>query len=362
MNAPICVGVDISSEHLDAAFGPRGRVHRYKNTAAGIGNLVRQLRDLEVEVVLMEATGGYEIPLVEELADAVLPVAVVNPRQVRDYARSMGILAKTDAVDARVLAEFASGGHYRLWTAPDPGIRELGELAARRLQLISQRTAELNRLRLIRNRDVRSDINRAVAGLGRRIKRLDARVVDLIASTPSLSARASLIASVPGAGPQLTAILLAYLPELGTVDNRQIAALVGVAPLNRDSGKYSGKRFVWGGRARVRAALYMAALAATRVNPRIKAFYGRLVAAGKPKKVALTACMRKLLSILNSMLRNGEYWRTEESPANVGNDLSADQPPPQAVDGASAADDSPERMAADRGGPAPVGRPPPGGD
>lgn len=359
MSAPICIGVDVASEHLDAAFGPQGQVRRFGNTAAGIEKLVRRLRGLDVEVVLMEATGGWEYALAEALDAASVPVAVVNPRQIRDYARAMGVLAKTDAVDARVIAEFAAGGHYRLWTAPDPEIRELAELTARRQQLTGQRVAERHRLRLIRNRDVKADINRALAGLKRRTKRLDARIADLIGSSPGLSARAGLIASVPGAGPQLTAVLLAYLPELGTVGNRQVCALVGVAPLNRDSGKFSGKRFVWGGRGKVRAALYMAALTAMRHNPRIRAFYERLLAAGKPKKVALTACMRKMLVILNSMLRNGEFWR-EEEPVRSATGAVADRAP---VDG-RAEPTAGTRLAlkeADRGGEVTSGESPSGG-
>lgn len=326
MNAPVFVGVDVSSEHLDAAFGPQGPVRRLANTAAGIGKLVARLGELEVAVVLMEATGGWERALAEMLAGASLPVAIANPRQVRDYARAMGVLAKTDAVDARVIARFAAAGRYQPWKAPDPANRELADLAGRRLQLVAQRTAEQNRRRLVGSRIVRSDIGRAVGGLKRRIKRLDREIAGLIAASPYLRARAGLIASVPGAGPQLVAVLAAYLPELGQVGNKQVCALVGVAPLNRDSGKYSGKRFVWGGRSRVRAALYMAALSASRHNPRIRAFYERLLAAGKPKKVALTACMRKLLTILNAMLRSGEYWRAEEA---------IPEQPPQADAGAA---------------------------
>lgn len=314
MNAPICIGVDVSSEHLDAAIGPQGPVQRFANTAAGIGKLIRRLGGLSVEVVLMEATGGWERVPAEALYGASLPVAIVNPRQVRDYARAMGVLAKTDAVDAKVLARFAAAGRYQFWTAPDPASRELAELAGRRLQLVQQRTREMNRRRLIRSRPVRSDIGRAIGGLKRRIKRLDGEIAGLIAASPYLSARAGLIASVPGAGPQLVATISAYLPELGRIGNKQVCALVGVAPLNRDSGRYSGRRFVWGGRGRVRAALYMSALSASRHNPRIRAFYERLLESGKPKKVALVACMRKLLTILNAMLRHGEYWRAEEPP------------------------------------------------
>ena len=345
MNAPICIGVDVSSEHLDAAFGPRGRVRRYANSPVGIGELIGKLRQSALEVVLMEATGGWEQRLAEALAEASMPVAVVNPRQVRDYARAMGVLAKTDAVDARVIAGFATSGHYRLWRAPDPGTRELGELTGRRLQLVAQRTVEQNRRRLVRSRHVRSDVNRAIAGLGRRIKRLDRKIAALIAASPELRSRNALLRSVPGVGPQLAATVIAYLPELGSVGNRQVCALVGVAPLNRDSGKFSGKRFVWGGRSRVRSALYMSALVASRHNPRIRAFYERLVAAGKPKKVALTACMRKLLTILSSMLRHGEYWRGEESPVKqIRVAGSGDAPGPRTGDGPAA--DAPRGEAA----------------
>ena len=358
MSAPICVGVDVSSEHLDVAFGPKGQVRRFSNSSTGIRKLVRQLSVPDVEVVLMEATGGWERALAEALFAAFLPLAVVNPRQVRDYARAMGMLAKTDAIDARVIAQFAATGHYQLWRAPDPAVRELAELASRRRQLLEQRIAENNRLQLVGNRDVRSDINRAVAGLKRRIGRLDGRIADLIASSPYLSARSSLLASVPGVGPQLSAVLLAYLPELGSIGNKQICALVGVAPLNRDSGKFVGKRFVWGGRARVRAALYMSALTASRFNPRIKAFYDRPVAAGKPKKVALTACMRKLLTILNSMLRNGEYWRGAELPVADSEDQR--QSPPPSGD-APAVDEDEDGAAVDRDDSILGGRPPPGG-
>ena len=361
MSTLICVGVDVSSEHLDVAFGPRRQVRRFHNTAAGLGKLIGQLADLAVEVVLMEATGGWELALTEALDEASLPVAVVNPRQVRDYARSMGILAKTDAVDARVIAEFAATGHYQLWTAPSPQVKELAELAARRLQLVEQRTAEQNRRQLVRHRHVRSDIGRAVAGLKRRITGLDRKIADLIASSPYLSTRSDLIASVPGAGPQLVAALCAYLPELGNIGNKQIAALVGVAPLNRDSGKYVGQRFVWGGRGRVRAALYMSALVATRHNPVIRDFYDRLVAAGKPKKLALVACMRKLLIILNAMLRHGEHWRGEEPlDEKIRVEGPASRRRSRIGDGAAAADAGTGHMTAGPGDPIPGEDLPPG--
>ena len=233
-------------------------------------------------------------------------MAIVNPRKIRDYARALGYLAKTDRIDARVIAEFGQRGRYKLWQAPDPAVRELAELITRRWQLIAQRNAERNRLQLARNHLVRADMNRCVAGIARRIKRLDRQISSLIAASPALNARCALIASVPGAGPQLTATLIAFLPELGMLGNKQVAALVG---FNRDSGEYRGRKIIWGGRGRVRSALYMAALTASRHNPEIKEFYDRLLATGKPKKLALTACMRKLLTILNSMLRNPECWR-----------------------------------------------------
>ncbi len=319
MSTPVVIGVDVCKDRLDVAFGPQGKVAWFENTRAGIRKLLARLQGLEVGVVVVEATGGWEGSLAEALFAAAVPIAIVNPRQIRDYARAIGYLAKTDRIDARVIAEFGRQGHYHLWQAPDPAVRQLAELTTRRSQLVNQRTAERDRLQLVEGRAVRADINRCIAGLLRRVQRLDRAIDDLIAGTPQLAARRALIASVPGAGPQLAAALIAYLLELGVLDNKRIAALAGVAPFNRDSGSYSGRKVVWGGRGRVRSNLYMAALAASRHNPAIKEFYDRLLAGGKPRKLALTACMRKLPMILNSMLRNGEYWRAPPAtPASDG--------------------------------------------
>ncbi len=315
MRDGVYVGVDVAKDNVDCSLGPDGEVFQISNTAAGYKALIERLRGLLVALVCMEATGGYEEALADALQDASLPVAVVNPRQVRDFARSMGVLAKTDRIDARVIARFAEAVNPPVRGRKSPRERELSALVARRGQLTNQLTAERNRLQRSSVPRVRSDLRRAVAGLKRRIKTYDRAISEHIAASPLLSARRALIESVPGAGPQLSAALIAYLPELGRANEKQIAALVGVAPLNRDSGKFSGKRFVWGGRAGVRSALYMSALVASRRNPRIKAFYDRLVAAGKPKKVALVACMRKILVALNAMLRHGEFWRTEEPAA-----------------------------------------------
>ena len=309
MDTPLSIGVDVCKDRLDVAFGPQGEVAWFKNTKAGIRKLLCKLQGLAVGVVVIESTGGWEGPLAEALYVAEVPVAVINPRQIRDYAKALGYLAKTDQIDARVIAEFGRQGHFQLWRAPDPAVRQLGELTTRRSQLVTLRTSESNRLQLIDSRAVRADIKRCIAGLNRRVERLEREMDALISSTPELAARRALIASVPGAGPQLVAALISYLPELGMLSNKRIAALAGVAPFNRDSGGYSGPKRIWGGRARVRSSLYMAALAASCHNPVIKEFYDRLLEEGKPTKVALTACMRKLLTILNSMLRNGECWR-----------------------------------------------------
>ena len=290
MNVPVFVGVNVSSEHLDAAFGPQGRVLGLGNASAGIGKPIERLRGLDVAVVLLEAAGGWERAPAEALAEESVPAAIANPRRVRDCARAMGVPAETDAVDAKAIAQLAAAGRYRLRTAPEPAVRELAEPAARRLQPVTQRTAELNRRRLVRSREVEADISRAAAGLGRRIERLDGKIAEPIAASPYLATRAEPIASVPGAGPQLAAAISACLPEPGRTGNKQVCASVGAAPPNRDGGKYVGRRFVWGGRARVRAAPYVAALSASQHDPAIGAFCDRPVKAGKPKKVALAAC------------------------------------------------------------------------
>ena len=333
MDDAVYVGVDVSKEFIDVVAGAEGEVWKFPNQPSGFKALLKRLATIQVALVAMEATGGYEERLADSLADAGMPVAVVNPRQIRDFARSLGVLAKTDALDARVIARFGEMVRPPVRQRRSPRVKEIASLVGRRGQLMEMLIAERNRLQLVGNPVVGGDIRRAMAGLKRRIKRLDLEIEAVIAADKQLQARSNLLCSVPGVGPQLVATLTAHLPELGLLDNKTCAALAGVAPLNRDSGKYSGKRIIWGGRARVRTALYMAALVASRYNPVIKVFYDRLVNAGKPKKLALTACMRKLLTILNAMLRNGEYWRGSALPelapstvepgnAVIGNDVS----------------------------------------
>jgi transposase len=248
-----------------------------------------------------------EMPVVGALVIVQLPTAVVNPRQVREFARATGRLAKTDAIDAQVLAQFGEAVRPELRPFPDAATQELSALLARRRQLVGMLTAEKNRLRTAA-KAVRADVQEHIRWLERRLSDLDGQLAQSIRSSPSWRERDNLLKSTPGVGPVLSVTLLAELPELGTLGRKEIAALVGVAPLNWDSGHLRGKRRVWGGRSRVRAALYMAALVAARRNPVLRAFYERLVEAGKPKKVALTACMHKLLTILNAMIRHRTPW------------------------------------------------------
>lgn len=303
------VGIDVSQERLDVAVRPSGEMWQVSHDSQGIGQVVEGLGKLAPERVVLEATGGVEMTLAAELVACGLPVAVVNPRQVRDFARASGKLAKTDALDARVLAHFAEAMRPASRPLPDAVAQELGALAARRRQLVEMTTAEKNRLRTA-SRRIRPKVEEHIRWLEESLADLDRDLGDLICASPIWKDKDELLRSVPGVGPVLSMTLLSGLPELGALNRGEIAALVGVAPFNRDSGTLRGKRKVWGGRAQVRAALYMAALVATRFNPVLSAFYQRLCAAGKPKKVALTACMRKLLTILNQMVRQNRHWST----------------------------------------------------
>jgi len=301
------IGIDVSAQRLDTAVLPSREVRQFNNDSEGIRDLVEWLVAIEPAGVVLEATGALEIPVAGELELAGLPVSIVNPRQVRDFARAVGRLAKTDSIDALVLARFAQGVRPASRPLPDAKSRELRGLMDRRRQLVEMLTSERNRVRTTPQR-VRAQINEHICWLNSKIEELDKDLDELIRSSPIWRTREDLLRSVPGVGPVLSSTLIAYLSELGTLSRGQIAALVGVAPLNRDSGSFRGRRTVWGGRARVRASLYMAALVATRHNPVIRSFYKRLCAAGKAKKVALTACMRKLLVILNSMLKHQTRW------------------------------------------------------
>jgi transposase len=266
------------------------------------------LTQLHPELVVLEATGGLQMPMAGALAAAGLPLAMVNPRQVRDFARATGRLAKTDRLDAQVLAHFGEAIRPTPHPLPDTQAQELTALLTRRHQVIEMLTAEKNRLRVTRSASVRQRVQDHIRWLEQELGGLDRDLDHTIRESPLWRDKDNLLRSVPGIGPVVSITLLADLPELGTLNRHQIAALVGVAPLNRDSGRFRGQRMVWGGRARVRAALYMAALTASRYNPIIKAFYHRLCGAGKARKVALTACMRKLLIILNAMLKHQQPW------------------------------------------------------
>jgi len=303
------VGVDVCKAALDVAVRPGGVVWQVDNDKAGISELVRRLGQLKPASIVLEATGGYERAAAKALFRAGLPVAVVNPRQPRAYARATGQLAKTDRIDAQVLSRFGEVIRPRLVTSDDTARDELSGLQARRQQLMEMVTAEENRLQTAQPKVAR-EIREHLGWLKKKAKQLDKEIEERVQSRPEWSMTEEILRSVPGVGPVLSAAIIAGLPELGRTDRRQIAALVGVAPLNRDSGTLRGRRCVWGGRAPLRSVLYMATLAATRHNPVIGAFYRRLCAAGKPRKVALVACMRKLLTILNTMLRNQTPWLT----------------------------------------------------
>ena len=303
---PVFVGIDVSKAQLDVAVRPEGHFS-VVNDEHGLAQLLGQLRAITPTLVVLEATGGMELPLTSALALAGLPVVVVNPRQVRDFAKATGQLAKTDAIDAQVLARFAEAIRPEPRPLPDEQTQALAALVTRRHQLIEMLTAEKNRLASARPA-IRQNLRAHIAWLERALQQADTDLAEAIRQSPVWREKDELLRSVPGIGPVLTTTLLANLPELGTLTHKQIAALVGVAPLNRDSGTLRGRRTVWGGRAHVRTALYMATIVATRFNPVIRAFYQRLCAAGKAKKVALVACMRKLLTIVNAMLKHRSPW------------------------------------------------------
>ncbi len=301
------IGIDVSKGSLDVAVHETGQHSSVANNRSGIRSLVARLRQLQPRLIVLEASGGYERRLLDAIAAVCLPAALVNPRQLRDFARATGILAKTDKIDAFVLARFAATIQPDPRRLSDASERKLSDLQARRRQLVEMITAEKNRLEKA-SPNVAGQIKEHIRWLHRRLQALDVELQKLLSASPEWRLKGQLLQSVPGIGPVLVGTMLADLPELGTLNRRQIAALAGVAPLNRDSGVLRGKRRVWGGRAHVRAALFMSALVASRFNPVIKAFYQRLCAMGKPKKVALVACMRKLLTILNAMLRNRTPW------------------------------------------------------
>lgn len=302
------VGIDVSKEKNDVHVHGTAEESQFRNDAEGIRELVESMRQLSPTLIVVEASGGYERLMVAELTAAGLPVAVVNPTRVRRFAESLGQLAKTDKIDARMIAHFASVVRPPVRALKSEEEELLADLLDRRRQIVVMSTAEKNRLYTSRGR-IRDDIQEHVDWLTAKQSELDKEIADLIRSNQTWREKEALLRSVPGVGPVTASTLLADLPELGTLNRQKIAALVGVAPFNKDSGPRRGKRRIFGGRSAVRRTLYMAALACTRFNPVIKRFYDNLVGRGKEKKVALTACMRKLLVILNAMVRKQEVWR-----------------------------------------------------
>jgi transposase len=308
------IGIDVGKVHLEVAVWDSETYWRVSNDGDGIEKLISRLQALSPTLIVVEATGGLELPVVAAMASAKLPVAVVNPTRVRQFARSTGQLAKTDRLDALVLAHFAQAVRPRVRALRSEEGEHLAALVTRRTQVVVMLTAEKNRLVSTRPQ-LRQRLQKHIEWLEEERSSLDEEIARLIDGNPLWEEKNSLLRSVPGIGPVTAATLLADLPELGTLNRQKIAALAGVAPVNRDSGKKRGKRRVFGGRASVRRCLYMAALNASRYNPVIRSFYERLVHRGKEKKVALTACMRKLLVILNAMVRHRRAWQPHEERA-----------------------------------------------
>ena len=308
MSESTFVGIDIAKAQLDVAVRPSGEVFTIFNDEESLKKLAERLCKLPVERVVLEASGGWEVAVVAVLAAGGLPVVVVNPRQVRDFARATGTLAKSDPIDARVLAWFGEALRPEVRALKDEETQALEALLKRRRQLVGMVSAEKNRLGTAA-KAIRRDIKTHIRWLERRLKDIDHDLNGAVKSSPMWRVRDDLLQSAPGVGPTLSLSLMASLPELGQLSGRKVAALVGVAPFNRDSGTLRGRRCVWGGRGELRAVLYMATLAATRCNPVIRTFYQRLTAEGKPHKVAMTACMRKLLVILNAMVRDQTPWQ-----------------------------------------------------
>lgn len=304
----VFIGIDIAKDTIDIHVLPSGESWTIGTTQTELTKTVDRLSALKPTNIVMEATGGYESRLAALLATSGLPVAVINPRQVRDFARSMGTLAKTDAIDARVIALFAERIQPECRPIPTEDEHALKEILTRYRQLIDMRTAELNRRQQIRSKPVYKSITAIIESFNYEIGIIENEIDDRIKASPVWQTKNKLLQSVPGIGKTTASLLIATLPELGKLNRRQIASIVGLAPMNRDSGTFRGRRMITGGRAAIRAGLYMPILSAVRYNPKIKQFYDRLIAVGKLEKVALTACMRKLLTMLNAIIRENQPW------------------------------------------------------
>jgi transposase len=308
--AGIFVGMDVSKNWLDVAVHEQGEVWRVSNDEAGMVSLVKRLKKLKPQLIVLEPTGGFEMLVVAELSQAGLPVAVVNAKRVRDFAKATGQFAKTDKLDARVLAHFAAAVRPEVRSLRSEEEEQLTALLTRRRQVLEMLTVEKNRRVTVRA-NMKADLEAHIHWLSNHLKELDREIEDFVKGSAVWKEKDTLLQSVPGVGPVTSATMLGMLPELGLLNRQKIAALVGVAPLNKDSGRKQGKRRIFGGRGDVRSVLYMAALSAKKHNPFIRTFYNRLIQHGKEKKVALTACMRKLLIILNAMLRTNQPWRSQ---------------------------------------------------
>lgn len=301
------IGIDVSKAGLDVALLPAGEYWQFENTPRGIARLIHQLRSLTLDRIVVEATGGYEAALVEALAQAGMPVCRVNPARVRRFAQGMNWLAKTDKIDSKVLARFGEKAQPRLLELPSEAEKHLAALVKRRQQVVEMLVAEQNRLELA-GKQVLPSITQTIQFLQEQLADLDTHIQNQIDNDPDLHEKQELLKSVPGVGKVLSATLISHMPELGSCDRKEIAALGGLAPYSHDSGRFRGRRMIRGGRPFVRKVLYMATVASIRFNPIIKAMYERLIAAGKRSKVALVACMRKLLTILNAILRTHTPW------------------------------------------------------
>jgi transposase len=304
------VGIDVSKVRLDVCLHSSGALSSVRNDADGIDELVQRLTSIAPSLIVLEATGGYETAFATAAYAAGLPVVVVNPRQVRDFAKATGLLAKTDTLDAKVIARFAATIKPDVRPMKDEETEALASMVSRRRQLVLMRTQEKNRLAGAKSRQ-KADIKEHISWLDERIRRLETDMTAALRKSKAWKVEQDLLETTPGIGRIASVTMLALLPELGQLNRTAITALVGVAPFNRDSGQHRGRRMIWGGRADVRSVLYMATLAAIRFNAPIKAFHARLIARGKPAKVAIVACMRKLLTILNAMLKNKTPWNPQ---------------------------------------------------
>jgi transposase len=306
----VFIGIDVSQERLDVHVRPSGAAFAVARDGKGLEELVERLQGLSPQLIVMEATGGFETIVAAALAGAGLPLAVVNPGQVRHFAQAIGRRAKTDPIDAAVLAHFAEAVKPLPRPVPAEEAQLLAELVGRRRQLIEMTVAERQRAKRATNRQVRKSLDRHIRVLEKEMRAIDKGIDDLVRGSPIWRAKEDLLASVPGIGKIIARTLLAELPELGTLDRRSIASLAGLAPYTRQSGRWRGKSMIAGGRGAVRSALFIAALVASRSNPILRAFYRRLIAAGKPKMVGLIAVARKLLTILNAILRDQRPWQS----------------------------------------------------